>query len=182
MMNFKMNEKIPNEQECLQILKDYGTPEHVVRHCKEVCRVAVSIGERLNKKGYDINIPILRAAALLHDVARVHEHHEAVGEAYLRSIGYDKIAHLVGQHTHYKYFNPVYKIEEIDLLCIGDRTVIEDQFVGVDERLEYIKNKAIRIGRPDLAKHLDSAKKNLKKYVYTIEQVIGISLKDLMKG
>lgn len=177
-----MKEKIPNEQECLQILKDYGTPEHVVRHCKEVCRVAVAIGERLNEKGYEINIPILRAAAMLHDVARIHEHHEAVGEEYLRSIGYTDIAHLVGQHTHYKYFNPVYKIEEIDLLCVGDRTVIEDEFVGVDKRLDYIKNKALRIGRPDLAKHLDGARKHLEKYVYNIEQVIGISLDELMKG
>lgn len=177
-----MNTKIPNEQECFKILENYGTPPHVIRHCKEVSRVAVSIAEKLNSKGYDINIPLLRASALLHDVARVHDEHERVGAEYLRTLGYDDVAELVSQHTHYRDFNNVGDIKEVDLLCLGDRTVVENEFVGVEKRMEYIKEKAMRIGRPDLVKHLNIAKKFMDKYVYNVEQVIGVSLKELMKG
>ena len=174
--------KIPTEQECFEILKDYGTPPHVIRHCTEVSRVAVSIGERLNEKGYNINIPLLRASTLLHDVARVHDEHEKVGAEYLKTLGMDQVAGLVALHTHYKDFNPVEEIKEIDLLCVGDRTVVENEFVGVEKRMEYIENKAIRIGRPDLVKHLKVSKKFMDNYVLSIEQVIGISLNELMKG
>ena len=176
-----MSNKIPNKQECLKILEEYKTPPHVVRHCTEVSRVAVAIGEKLNEKGYNINIPLLRAATMLHDVARVHDQHERVGAEYLRTLGLNEVADLVAQHTHFKDFHPVSQIEEIDLLCLGDRTVVENQFVGIEKRMEYIQNKAIRIGRPDLAKHLKVAKKFMDNYVLSIEQVIGISLDELMK-
>ena len=46
--------KIPDREECLKLLSEYGTPYHVIKHCMAVCRVAVSIGERLNEKGYNI--------------------------------------------------------------------------------------------------------------------------------
>ena len=177
-----MNIKIPNEQECLNILRDYGTPDHVIRHCREVCRVAVAIGEKLNEKGYNINIPLLRAACTLHEVARVHDEHERVGAEYLRTLGYDQVADLVGQHTHYKDFNPVSEIEEVDLLCIGDRTVVEDEYVGVEKRMEYIAAKATRFGRSDLAKNVVKVRKSLERYIHSIEIVMGISLKELMKG
>ena len=55
--------KIPTEQQCFEILKEYGTPEHVIAHCTGVCSVAVALGEQLNRVGYSIDIPLLRASA-----------------------------------------------------------------------------------------------------------------------
>lgn len=182
-MNFNpMNIKIPNEQQCKLILKEYGAPKHVIAHCQAVCAVSTKLALKLNEVGYDIDIPLLRASALLHDIARVHEHHETVGAEYLRSIGYIEVANIVALHTKYAKFNKLNEIKEIDLLCIGDRTVKEDQYVGVDERMEYIRQKAIRLGKTQLTSGIEEGKAQLKKYISDIEEKIGITLDNLMKG
>ena len=43
--------KHPDRKQCMQYLADYGTPDHVVGHCKSVAAVAVKLGEALNKAG-----------------------------------------------------------------------------------------------------------------------------------
>jgi hypothetical protein len=174
--------KIPTEQQCFEILKEYGTPEHVIAHCTGVCSVAVALGEQLNRVGYSIDIPLLRASALLHDIARVHPAHEEVGADYLESIGYGQVGAVTRLHTKYRQYSPLSRIKEIDLLCIGDRTVLEDTYVGVDERMEYIKNKAIRLGREHYIGGIESSKIILKEYIGQIEDAIGITLDDLMRG
>lgn len=174
--------KIPTEQQCFEILKEYGTPDHVIAHCKGVCSVAVALGENLNRVGYHIDIPLLRASALLHDIARVHPEHEKVGAEYLESIGYGQVGAVTKLHTKYRKYNPLAEIAEIDLLCIGDRTVLEDKYVGVEPRMEYIKAKAIRLGREHYIGGIDQSKEILKKYIGQIEKAIGVSLDDLMRG
>lgn len=174
--------RIPDREECLRLLSEYGTPYHVIRHCMAVCQVSVAIGNRLNEKGYHIDIDLLRAAAMLHDISRVHDKHETVGAIYLSEKGYKKVADIVIQHTSYHNFNKVENINETDLLCIGDRTVKEDQYVGVDERMQYIKEKALRMGRDAFVPGIEKGRLMLKEYIKEIEAVMGISLDDLMKG
>ena len=41
----------PSRNECLEMLKEYGTPPHVVGHCKSVAAVACRLGEALNAAG-----------------------------------------------------------------------------------------------------------------------------------
>lgn len=41
----------PDRQECLGYLTEYGTPEHVVGHCKSVAAVAYMLGKALNEAG-----------------------------------------------------------------------------------------------------------------------------------
>lgn len=177
-----MNRKTPDEKECLKLLKEYGTPEHVIKHCMAVAQVAVRIGRRLNEKGYEIDIPLLRAACLLHDIARVEENHEAAGQRYLASAGYDRIAVLVGAHTKYRYFNSVDSISEIDLLCLGDRTVVEDRFTGPAERVRYIVEKARRNNIRIIEEKAEELVRYLENYIRSIENVIGITLDQVMKG
>ena len=41
----------PNRQKCLEYLTEYGTPKHVVGHCKSVAAVAYMLGKALNEVG-----------------------------------------------------------------------------------------------------------------------------------
>lgn len=41
----------PSREECLGYLAEYGTPKHVVGHCKSVAAVAYMLGKALNKAG-----------------------------------------------------------------------------------------------------------------------------------
>ena len=41
----------PGREECLEYLNTYGTPPHVIGHCKSVAAVACKLGEALNEAG-----------------------------------------------------------------------------------------------------------------------------------
>ena len=56
---------IPSPGQCLQMLKDAGCSEDVIRHCKTVRRLAVKIAKRAHA-----NVELVEAGALLHDIGR----------------------------------------------------------------------------------------------------------------
>ncbi|MEA4921768.1 MAG: HD domain-containing protein [Eubacteriaceae bacterium] len=178
--------RYPDEKECMEMLKEYGTPEHVQGHCRAVADVAVTVGEKLNETGrFDLDVGLARAAGLLHDIARVEDAHWLVGEKYLREQGYDEVADIVAVHMFYPEFSPVEKTTETDLVCLGDRTVKYDKYVGVEERMEYIMNKAEKNAGDQLKKVMTKImikKEQLERYVADLEKIMGVSLDDLMKG
>ena len=61
--------KHPTREECEELLEKYGTPEHVRNHCREVARTAFVIASALNEKGYDLDLELILAAGLLHDIS-----------------------------------------------------------------------------------------------------------------
>ncbi|MHA1416073.1 MAG: HDIG domain-containing metalloprotein [Candidatus Heimdallarchaeaceae archaeon] len=64
------NERIPSEEECLSLLKKYKTPSNVIRHCEVVTRIAKRIASPL--KG--VNLELVIAGAMLHDIGRSVTH------------------------------------------------------------------------------------------------------------
>ncbi len=76
--------QIPNEQQCLELLKAQGTTDRVLKHVCTVTRLAVAIARRC---GADVDM--VRAGALLHDIGRSRTHglqHGVVGEDIARSL------------------------------------------------------------------------------------------------
>lgn len=174
-----MTKRITKE-EGLELLYAYGTPERVIRHCIAVTDAAVALGKALNEHGYDLNIELITGAGIIHDIARVHDDHEKVGAEYALSIGLEEEAAIIRTHMRYPYFNKVEEINETDLVCLADRTVKEDQYVGIDERMEYILNKARSAGATEI--HLEKIKKKreeTRQFMADIENVIGISVDEL---
>ncbi|MEE3362337.1 MAG: HD domain-containing protein [Anaerovoracaceae bacterium] len=166
-------------QQCMDLLRDYGTPPHVVAHCRAVADVAVRLGRALNEHGYSIDIPLTENAALLHDIARVEDEHWNVGADYLESLGLHDQAAIVRQHMFYDHYSPVEELNAMDLVCIGDRTVKEHTYVGVDERFEYIMNKPRNLP-PEARKRVAAKKEELKRLLEEIKGVTGCSLDELM--
>ncbi len=66
----------PSRDGCLKILEEYGTPPHVVGHCKSVAAVAVKLGEALNEQGGTKAAPVseitIRRCTRPDDVVRTY--------------------------------------------------------------------------------------------------------------
>ena len=183
LMNFNMNYKYPSREKCVEYLNEYGTPEHVIGHCKAVADVAVTVGKRLNEKGLKLNIGLIEAAGLTHDLARVEDKHWEVAANFLCKKGYESVADIVKVHMYYPQFSKPEETTETDLVCLGDRTVKEDKYVGVEERMAYIINKAQRnSGDPEVIERILEKKKQLISYINGLEKIMGVSLEQLMKG
>lgn len=169
-----------NSDKCMNLLKEYGTPKHVINHCKGVSQVATRISERLNSKGYNLNVNLCTCSGLLHDMARVEEHHGEVAAAYLETLGYQDMADIIKIHMKHSDFNPIETISELDIVCIADRVVLEGTYVGLKRRLEYIKKKANHT--PETLERLKGVEEKLYKYIEDLEDVMDISLDELLDG
>ena len=89
--------RIPDEQECIELLKKAGCEDNVIEHVKSVARLAVKMAERC---GADVEL--VRAGALLHDIGRGKTHgidHAVVGAQMLREWGYpEELVRIVERH------------------------------------------------------------------------------------
>jgi len=168
------------EREVIDLYAQYNTPPHVILHCRAVADVAVRIGEKLNEHGYSLDIDLIRGAGLSHDVARTMEEHWNKGADILEERGYYDEARIVRVHMLYARFNHVSQLNETDLVCLADKLVKEDRYVGVNERFRYIMNKAPQI--PLIQKRIMSSRAVTAKFVEDIEDVIGVTLEQLFTG
>jgi uncharacterized protein len=63
--------KLPTPQQCLDYFDQYKVPANIKAHCVKVQKVAVFIAEELHKVGADVDVEVVRAASVLHDLFKV---------------------------------------------------------------------------------------------------------------
>jgi len=171
-----MTKRISRE-ECEQLYIIHETPKHVIGHCNAVAHVAATIGRKLNEHGFHFDLALIEGAGLAHDVARVQEDHGHVGAEILRNLGYDDEADIVDVHmTRHVYAFDT--LSEMDLVCIGDRLVIEDRYVGLDKRFAYIINKA-KDHYPHRIWKIEENREKLRGLLRQIEDAMGQTIDSL---
>jgi hypothetical protein len=65
-----MTKPIPTPDECSKLWDEYYLPDHVRRHCALVRDCAVWLGQQLKQHGENVNLELVEAGALLHDLCR----------------------------------------------------------------------------------------------------------------
>jgi len=127
-------ERVPPRAECLRLLDEWRVPAHIRRHSVAVAAVAARMGTALNEAGAWLNLGLLEAAALLHDVCRQEPAHAAAGAALLRASGLPRVAGIVAGHM-----DPPRALgavpDERALLYLADKLVREDRVVPLADRL-----------------------------------------------
>ncbi|MBK5253527.1 MAG: HD domain-containing protein [Peptostreptococcaceae bacterium] len=156
---------------------EYETPEHIIGHCEEVAIVSKLIAKSLNKVGYSINIDLLYGASSVHDLVRLRERHDLECAKILREKGYLEESELVKKHMRYSPFNKIDDVDEQDLLCLADRLVLEDEYAGLEKRMEYIVAKVK--DKKDIVDIILGKKTETKELIDGIEKKIGIKLDEL---
>ncbi len=172
----------PDRAQCMQMLAEYGTPVHVIGHCKAVAAVGYTLAKALNAKGYRLDLDLILAAGLLHDMARVEDMHWEAAAKYCERRGMNQEAAIIRVHMTYDPFNDLEHLNETDIICLADRTVLEDRYAGIDRRIDYIIAKAERQGHPEHKPHILRKKGETKILIDAIEAFLGCSMDALMQG
>ena len=120
------------EPVCLALLKAAGADERLRAHCRAVAALAGELCAALTEKGLSLDAEAVRAAALLHDIARDQPEHPAVGALWLRELGDPELAEIVRQHHDWAGED----LDEAALVDIADKAVRGDRRVPIDERFE----------------------------------------------
>lgn len=127
-----LNKKAPTYDECTELMESvYQAGERIVLHCRAVEKLALYIADLLNLPYEDKSL--LSAASLLHDIARRKRNHAAAGAELIRSLGWDKIADIVGSHMDIEP-SPDEELSPAEILFLSDKLIAEDKLTCIEQR------------------------------------------------
>ncbi len=173
-----MNKRL-TEEVIFDLYREFETPENVIRHCAAVANVASTIAQALNDHGYDLDIDLIIGTGLTHDIARTKARHWDVMADKLVEMGYFQESVIVRNHMRGMGYHDIKDVSEMDMIWLGDRLVKEDVYVGIDERFDYIIEKARSMGAEDHIKDILDSKADMQRLMDQIAEVIGQSIDSL---
>jgi putative nucleotidyltransferase with HDIG domain len=114
-------------------------PDHIRRHSLLVTEVALFLAHGLNGNGSKLDLGLIEAAALLHDIGKISsfdtgEDHAVLGAQMLEGIVDPAIAGIVGEHISLDASQVAGPITESLLVNYSDKRVRHDQVVSIEER------------------------------------------------
>jgi len=130
---------IPTRRRCLDLMKQAKMPEHIQKHSLVVAEIAVYLGGLLYQNCTCLNLPLLEAGALLHDIAKdralaTGERHEKVGAKMVEDWGYPLLSPIVKEHVVLDRTVLHGPITESLLVNYADKRVKHDQIVSLGDR------------------------------------------------
>ena len=124
-------EKIPTEEEVEALLELHGTPQEVRRHARATARAVRALGEALIREGHALDLPLLEAAALLHDIAKGSRRHAEAGGNFLASWGFAAVGAVVACHMDLDVPAPS---REAEVLYLADKMLDGEVLCSLEER------------------------------------------------
>jgi molybdenum cofactor cytidylyltransferase len=118
---------LPSAEACRVLMTGVAkVPEPVWRHCRTVSKVAGVIADALIGAGIDLDGDLVRAAALVHDIAREQPDHAAAGARILTDLGFSRLARPVALHMDLPR-NATSVLDETAILFLADKLVEGDR-------------------------------------------------------
>lgn len=136
---------VPDEAACARLWDKYDMLPHIREHCRAVARVALDVAARAAARGRAMDLNAVRAAALLHDLAKTYtiRHgggHAQLGAAWVREeTGNPALAQAVLFHVSWPWSEGPLAPEADPLrlpliVSYADKRARHDQVVPLEER------------------------------------------------
>lgn len=130
---------IPSQTECLELLRQFEMPNHIRRHSLLVAEVALFLAARLNQNSSRLDLRLIEAVALLHDVGKMSSlktgvDHATLGAHMLKGIVDPAVARIVKEHISLESSQVAGPVTESLIVNYSDKRVRHDQVVLVEER------------------------------------------------
>jgi molybdenum cofactor cytidylyltransferase len=165
--------------EALFLLAAAGTPENVVAHCRAVAAVGEPLAEALKPHLPALDVALVRAGCLLHDLARLMPNHALLAEELLVNLGLPRLGEVVGEHMVLGSGSLAESgVTEVELVYLADKIVSGDELVGLDER----ETRAFRKKRPgpEAAERLRARMRDARYIADKVEAVTGRRLDEIL--
>ena len=130
---------IPTRRECLNLMKKTLMPLHIQKHSILVTEIALFLSKLLNLNGTKLDLSLVQAGGLLHDIAKARslssgERHERLGAKLLHDWGYVGLASIVQDHVSLDLIRLSGPITESLIVNYADKRVKHDHVVTLEER------------------------------------------------
>ncbi len=128
------SEDVPSADACRVLMTQVArVPDAVWRHCRAVAAVAEALVAALNRAGAALDLDVVRAAGLLHDIAKTRADHAAAGAAMLAALGYPRVAAAVAAHMDLDTA-PDRPLDEAQLVFLADKLLEGERLEGLAAR------------------------------------------------
>jgi uncharacterized protein len=129
--------------DCLAVLRDHNVPDNIIGHSIVVERVALFLAEELVRAGNGMNLGLVSAGALLHDIEKMRgiregKPHGELGAETTDRLGFVEVSPVVGQHVRLADYAENGRIDEAKLVNYADKRVNHEEIVTLDERFAYL--------------------------------------------
>ena len=124
---------IPTAAECEALFANRQVDPRVIRHSRKVADVAQRMAAALLGSGLKLNLELVQAGALLHDVAKGQPEHAAAGASILRSMDFECVAEIVAAHTD---LGGDFDLDEKSIVYLADKLVRGEDLVTLKERFQ----------------------------------------------
>lgn len=181
--------RAPTERECHRLLDEYRVPPHIQEHARQVCRVARLLAEAWLAVGGQLNLALLTAGALLHDIAKAATlknggNHAALGAEWLIRLGYPAVAEIIAQHVCLRRDPATLAMpSEVELVNYADKRVRHTEIVTLAARFADLRH---RYGRTPEALRLLAANERrsqiLEEKIFRPLAFRPVEIADLVQG
>ena len=171
---------VPDHEEASRILAGRRLPEGIVRHSEGVSRVAVAAARMVEAAGIPVDVAVVEAAALLHDIDKLTTRrtggpHGEVGARMLEKMGFGELAAAVSSH-------PVSCLLDEDrfprgwepvIVSLADKHV-EQTFLTIDERLARMAERY-----PEYRESIEAARRPAHALEAELSSATGIPIAEI---
>ncbi|MCE5286126.1 MAG: NTP transferase domain-containing protein [Pelosinus sp.] len=171
------HKEIPTDKECDAIFAKLGVAERIIRHSQMVSRVASKLAQSLNQAGLKLDVALVTAAGLLHDVAKGKPNHAWLGAKVLRKLGYFKAARIVASHTDF-LFDKTSVIDETAVVYLADKLVKGEQVISISAR--FMPSFAKYAGDDEVLPFIKQRFKCAQSIAAAAERISGMRLNDIL--
>jgi len=167
--------------EALFILATIGTPANVMEHCRAVAAVGERLAEALKPHIPSLDVALVRAGCLLHDMARLLPNHAVLAQEVLTNLGLSRLGGVVGQHmvmTREPVGTP--GVSEAELVYLADKLVAKNELVGLDEREARAFRKMGR--RLEAAERIRARTRDARAIAEKVAVTLGRPFDEVLRG
>lgn len=169
---------VPTLQECEVILEGAGAPDPVVRHSRCVSGLARRLAIALGAAGVRLDLPLVIAGGLLHDLARRRHDHARVGARRLARLGFPGVARVVASHMDLA-FEAGARLDEAAVVFLADKLVRGDRVVSLADRFARARASA---GSADAVRAVEARWTAALAVASEIERILGCRLRDVTRA
>lgn len=166
----------PNLEECYALLEKCQVPEPVVRHGEAVAATARKFAALLNQAGGHLNVDLIQAAGLLHDLAKGQPNHAAAGAATLGALGYARVAEIVAEHMDIN-LDLAGRLDEKSLVYLADKLIQGSRLVHLEQRFQAAREKFS--DQPEVLNLVEMRFNNARIIQERLEKVLGLTVAEI---
>ncbi len=133
LINYYLRRNIPTHAECQAMLDKYQADGRVLRHGQAVASIACALAASLNQAGCRLDLDLVAAGGLIHDLAKGKPNHSQRGGRMAACMGFSALSAIIASHMDIS-FSRNDMINEAAIVFLADKLVQGEKRVSFLER------------------------------------------------